>query len=63
MKCHILHDFGTSTPFKEKSVDNFQDLHKLKLLTDFDVSLTSLLGGVTNYVSNIQFITFPRNDV
>ena len=57
MKYHILHDYITSTPFTEKSPDHFKDLHKLKLLTDFDDNLTSFLGGVMNYVLNVQFIT------
>ena len=43
MKYNILHDFRTSTPFKEKSFDYFKDLHKLKLLT-FDANLTSSPG-------------------
>ena len=50
---HILHDFRASTPFWEKSSDHFKGLRKLKLLTNFDVNLTSSLGGVANYVSNI----------
>ena len=50
-KCQILHNFITSTPFKEKSSDRFKDLHKLKLLTNFDVNLTSFLGElrITDY--------------
>ena len=44
MKYHILHDFRTSAPFKGKSSDCFKDLHKLKLLTEFYVNLTSLPG-------------------
>ena len=48
MKYHILYHFRTSTPFKEKSSDNFKDLHKMELLTNFDVNLTSFLGGVMN---------------
>ena len=51
MKYHIFYDFRTSTPFKENSSDKFKDFHKLKLLTNFDINLTSFLGGVTNYVS------------
>ena len=47
MKYHVLHDF-TSTPFEEKSSDHFKDLHKMELLTNFDISLTSFLGGVMN---------------
>ena len=43
-KYHILHDFRTSTPFEETSSDHFKDLCKLKLLTNFDVNLTSFLG-------------------
>ena len=45
MEYHILHDFRTSTPFKEKSSDHFIDHHKMKLLTNFDINLTSFLGG------------------
>ena len=48
MKYDILHDFRTFTPFQEKSSDHFKGLHKLKLLTDFYVNLTSFLGGVVN---------------
>ena len=48
MKYHVLLDFLTSTPFQEKSSDHFKGLHKMDLMTNFDVSLTSLLGGVTN---------------
>ena len=43
MKYHVLHDFITSTPFEEKSSDH---LHKMELLTNFDVSLRSFLAGV-----------------
>ena len=48
MKYHVLHDFITSTPFEEKSSDHFKDLDKMELLTNFDVSLTSSLGGGMN---------------
>ena len=48
MKYHILHDFRTSTPYMEKSSDHFKDLHKLKLLTNLDINLTSSPGGVMN---------------
>ena len=48
MKYHVLHDFITSTLFEEKSPDHFKDLHKMELLTNFDISLTSFLGGVMN---------------
>ena len=48
MKYHVLHDFITSTPFEEKSSDHFKDIYKLKLVTNFDISLTSFLGGVMN---------------
>ena len=47
MKYHILRECRTSTPFKEKSSDHFEDIHKVKLLTNFDVSLTSLIERVT----------------
>ena len=50
MKRRILDDFRTSTPLKKKLSDNFKDLQKLKLLTNFDVNLTSSLGGDTNCV-------------
>ena len=48
MKDHVLHDFITSTPFEEKPSDHFKDLHEMELLTNFDISLTSFLGGVMN---------------
>ena len=48
MKYHVLHDFITSTSFEEKSFNHFKDLHKMELLTNFDVSLTSFLEGVMN---------------
>ena len=48
MKHYVLHDFITSTPFEEKSSDHVKDLHKMELLTNFDISLTSFLGGVIN---------------
>ena len=48
MKYHVLHDFITATPFEEKSSDHFKDFYKMELLTNFDVSLTSFLGGVMN---------------
>ena len=62
MKYHILHDFRTSTPFWEKSSDHFKNLHKLKLMTNFDFNLTSFLG-VISYVFNIKFISPPGDDV
>ena len=48
MKYHVSHDFITSTPFEEKSSDHFKDLHKMEHLINFDISLTSFLGGVIN---------------
>ena len=48
MKYYVVHDFITSTTFEEKSSDHFKDLHKMELLTNFDISLTSFLGGVMN---------------
>ena len=52
MKYHILHDFRTPTLFMEKSSDPFKDLKKLKLLTNFDVNLTTFLAGV---VKNVKY--------
>ena len=48
MKYHVLHDFITSTPSEEKSSGHFKDLHKMELLTNFDISLMSFLGAVMN---------------
>ena len=48
MNYHILHHFRTSASFKEKSSDHFKDLHKMELLTNFDINLTTFLGGVMN---------------
>ena len=42
MKYQILLDF------EEKSYHHIKDSHKLKLMTDFDVSLTSSPGGIMN---------------
>ena len=53
MKYHILHVFRTTTHFKEKSSDHFKDIYKLKLLTNFDVNMTSFVGGVPTYVLNL----------
>ena len=57
MKYHILQDLRTCTPFKEKSSDYLKHFHKLKILTNFDVNLTSLLGGVIHDVLNVYLIT------
>ena len=46
---HILQVFKTSIEFIKKSSDHF-DIYKLKLLTSFDVNMTSFLKGVPNYV-------------
>ena len=53
MKYHIFHVFKTSIELIEKSSDYFKDIYKLKLLTSFDVNMTSFLKGVPNYVLNL----------
>ena len=53
MKYHILHDFRTSTPLKEKASDYIKELPKLKLLTNFDINLASFPDGVVNYALNV----------
>ena len=63
MKYHILHAISTSTLFKEESSDHFKDLHKMKLLANFEVNLTSSPGGVTNLTFNTLLISPPRNEV
>ena len=63
MKYHILHDFGTFIPFKRKFSDDFEDLHILKLLRNFDVNLTSFPGRVMNKVLNVKFVTPLGNKV
>ena len=42
--------------------EKFEDLHKLKLLTNFDVNLIPFLGWATNYVLNVEFISFSRDN-
>ena len=42
---NIMHGFRAS---EEKSSEHFQDFHKLKLLTNFDVNMTTPPGGVMN---------------
>ena len=37
MKYDILHDFAISILFEKKPSHHFKGLHKLKLLTNFDV--------------------------
>ena len=61
MKYHILHDFRTSTPIQENPSDHFNNFHKLKLFTNFDVGLISLPGEFINNVLNVLFIT-PAGD-
>ena len=56
MRYDILHDFRTSTPFDENSSDHFKDLYKLKLLTNFDVNMTSSRVRVMNYTFIIFLI-------
>ena len=63
MKYHILHVFRNSIEFIKKSSDHYKDIYKLKLLTSFDVNMTSFLNGAPNYVLNLSLITPPRNDV
>ena len=53
MKYHILKVFKTSIEFIKESSDHFKNIYKLKLLTSFDVSMTSFLKGFPNYVSNL----------
>ena len=53
MKYRILYDFRTSASFKEKSSDHFKDLHKLKLLTNFDVNLTNFDVNLTSSTGEV----------
>ena len=52
-----------STQFEEKSYDHSKDLHKLKLMTKFDVNPTTSHGIVTNNVPIFQFSTPSRDEV
>ena len=58
MKYHILQVFETSIEFIKKSSDHFKDIYKLKLLTSFDVNMTSFLKGVPNYVLTLLPMAF-----
>ena len=53
MKYHIFHVLKTSIKFIKNSSDHFKNIYKLKLLTSFDVNMTSFLKGVPNYVLNL----------
>ena len=53
MKHHIFQVYKASIEFIEKSTDHFKDIYKLKLLTSFDVNMTSFLKRVPNYVLNL----------
>ena len=50
MKYRIFQVLKSSIEFIKKSCDHFKDIYKLKLLTSFDVSITSFLKGVPSYV-------------
>ena len=52
MKYYIFQIFKTPIEFIKKSADHFEDIYKLKLLTSFDVNMTSFLKGVPNYMPN-----------
>ena len=47
---------------EEKFSNHFIDLHKLRLLTNVDVNLTSS-PEVMNNALNVQFIALPGNEV
>ena len=53
MKYDIFQVLKTSIEFIEKSSDHVKDINKLKLLTSFDVNMTSFPKGVPNYVLNL----------
>ena len=53
MKYHILHVFRTSTDIIKNPLIILKIFIKLKLLTSFDVNMTSFLKGVLNYVLNL----------
>ena len=53
MKYHIFLVFKTSIEFIKISSDHFKDIYILKLLTSFDVNMTSFLKEVPNYVLNV----------
>ena len=57
MKYHILYNFENSVLFKEKSSDYFKGHYKLKLLTNFEVNLTSFRNNILNF----KFVT-PHGD-
>ena len=52
MKYHILQVFRTSIEFIKKPSDHFKDIDKLKVLTNYDLYMTSFLKGVPFYVLN-----------
>ena len=54
----VLRIFRTCTLFKEKPFDYFKDLHKLKLLTNSDVNLTSSPGGRVDSKLNVVHCVF-----
>ena len=63
MNYQILIVFRTLIVFKKESSHHFIDVYKLKFLTNFVVNMTSFLEGVPNYVSNLLFVTLPKNDI
>ena len=48
---------------RKKSSDHFKDLHELKLMTSFDVSLASSLGRAAKLMFHTLFVTPPGSEV
>ena len=53
MKYHMCRIFDLPLHLRKKSSDQSKDLCKLKLLSNFDVNLTSFQGGIVSSVLNV----------
>ena len=62
MKYYIPHNFELLLPLREKFSDQFEDLHKLELLTNSN-NVTSFLEEVMNNVLKVKFVTPPRKEL
>ena len=58
MKYYISHVLKIPTSLEGKPPDHFNDFHKLKLLTSFDVNLTSSQEAVSNKLKDEHIIRY-----
>ena len=60
---YVLYIVRTFTPFKEKRSDHLKDFQKIKVVTNFNVNLTTYLGEEAITVLNFWLTTPPGDEV